>query len=67
MLEKWQLTVDNNEAFGVLLSDLSKDFDLFSLDLLIAKLHSYGLSLIPLRLLTDSLSNHKQRIKVELF
>ena len=29
MLEKWQLAVDNNEAFGVLLSDLSKDFKLF--------------------------------------
>ena len=53
MLEKWKLAVDNYEAFGTLLTDLSKAFDCLSQDLLIAKLHSYGLSLISLRLLSD--------------
>ena len=73
MLEKWKLAVDNNEAFGALLTDLSKAFDCLSHDLIIAKLHSYGLSLTlllllsltSLRLLSDYLSNRKQRIKVE--
>ena len=64
MLEKWKLAVNNNEAFGALLTDLSKDFDCLSHDLRIAKLHSYGLPLSSLRLLSNYLSNHKQRIKV---
>ena len=37
MLEKWKLAVDNNEAFGALLTDLSKTFDCLSHDLIIAK------------------------------
>ena len=66
MLEKWkQLAVTNNEAFGALLSDVSNAFDCLSHDLLITKLHSYGLSLRSLRLLSDYLSNRKQRTKVE--
>ena len=70
MLEKWKLAVDNNEAFGALLIDLSKAFDCLSHDLLIAKLHSprsprlLTFSTSP-RLLSDCLSNRKQRIKVE--
>ena len=73
MLEKWKLAVDNNEAFGALLADLSKAFDCLSHDLTIAKLHSYGLSLTlllllsltSLGLLSDYLSYRKQRIKVK--
>ena len=65
MLGKWRLAVDNNEAMRALLTDLSKAFDCLSHDLLIAKLHSYDLSLTSLRLLSDYLSNSKQRIKVE--
>ena len=34
-------------------------------DLFIAKLHSSGLSLMPLRLLSEYLSNPKQQVKVE--
>ena len=65
MLEKRKVTVDNNEVFGALLTDLSKAFDCLSHDILFAKLHSYGLSLTSPRLLSDYLSNRKQRIKVE--
>ena len=43
MLEKWELEVDNNEAFRALLTDLSKVFDCLSHNLRIARLH--GLSL----------------------
>ena len=32
MLEKWKLAVDNNEAFGALLTDLSKAFNCLSYD-----------------------------------
>ena len=65
MLERWKVAVDNNEAFGALLTDHSKVFDSLSHDLLIAKLHSYGLSLTSLRLLSNYLSNRRQWIKVE--
>ena len=57
MLEKRKLVVDNNEAFGTLLADLSKALDCLSHGLIIAKLHSYGLSLTSLGLLSDYLSN----------
>ena len=53
MLEEWKLVVHDNEAFDALLADRSKVFDCAGHDLLIAKLHSYGLSLTSLRLLSD--------------
>ena len=40
MLEIWRRATDNNKAFGVLLTDLSKAFDCKSHDLLIAKLYA---------------------------
>ena len=65
MLEKRKLAFNNNEAFGILSTDISKAVDCLSHDQLIAKLHSYGLLLTSLRLLSNYLSNYKQRIKVE--
>ena len=64
MLEKWKKALDNKEAFGALLTDLSKSFDYLNHELLIAKLHAYGLSLSTLKLVHDYLLNHKQRTKV---
>ena len=65
MIEKWKEAVDKDQSFGALLTDLSKAFGCLSYDLLIAKLHSYGISLASLKLLTDYLTNRKQRTKVE--
>ena len=59
MIEKWKETVDKDQSFGELLTDLSKAFDCLSHDLLTAKLHYYGISLASLKLLTDSLTNRK--------
>ena len=58
---------DNKKAFGGLLKDLSEAFDCLSNDLLIAKLHAYGLDLASLNILQDYLTNRKQRTKVNLF
>ena len=65
MIEKWKEAVDKDQTFGALLTDLWKAFECLSHDLLITKLHSYGISLASLKLLTDYLTNRKQRTKVE--
>ena len=59
MLEIWKEATDN-KAFGALLTDLSKAFNCLSHDLLIAKLHAYGLNLASLKILQDYLTNRKQ-------
>ena len=51
MLEIWKETTDNNKAFGALLTDLSKAFDCLNHDLLIAKLHAYGIDIDSLNIL----------------
>ena len=67
MLETWKEARDNKEAFGTLLTDISKAFDCLSHDLLIAKLRAYGLDLASLEILRDYLTNTKQRTKVHSF
>ena len=44
MLEEWKENLDNNFIVGTVLTDLSKDFDCITHDLLIAKLSAYGLN-----------------------
>ena len=63
MLEKYK-AVDNKEAFGALLTDLSKAFDCLNHEHLIVKLHAYRLSFSSLKLVHDYLLNCKQRTKV---
>ena len=64
MLEKWRSAVDNKKTFEVLLIDLSKAFDCLSHELLLAKLHAYGFSILALRLVYNYLKNRKQRTKI---
>ena len=42
--EDWRASLDNKKLLGTVLLDLSKVFDFIPHDLLIAKLHAYGLS-----------------------
>ena len=51
MLEKWKLSNDKGDSFEVLLTDLSKEFECLSLELLIAKLTEYSFSLSALKLM----------------
>ena len=51
--------------FGGLLTDLSKAFDCLPHDLLIAKLHAYGLDMPSLELLHFYLTKRRQRVKID--
>ena len=65
--EIWKEAADNSKAFGALLTDLSKAFDCLSHNLLIAKLHAYGIEIDSLNILQDYLSYRKKRTKVDSF
>ena len=64
MIDKLKKAVDNDKAFAALLIDLSKAFNCVCHDLLVAKLHAYGLSLPALKMILDYLLNQKQRAKI---
>ena len=62
--DRWKKAVDSNKVFGAILTDLSKAFDCICHDLLVAKLHAYGLSLPALKMIQDYLLNRKQRTNI---
>ena len=63
MIDKWKNTVDDNEAFGAVLTDLSKALDCVCHDLLIAKLNAYGLSLPALKLIKAAFKRENREVK----
>ena len=56
---------DNEMIFELLLSNLSKAFDCFSHELLIAKLHVYCFSFAALRVKHSYLTNRKQKTQIK--
>ena len=51
MIEKWRKSLDAGGAFGALITKLTKALDCLPHELLIAKLHAYGVDTPSLKLL----------------
>ena len=64
MLEKWKTSLDNGANIGAILMDLSQAFECSKDFLFLAKLSAYGFSREALRLVSSSLENRHQRVKI---
>ena len=64
LIHTWQKCLAKSGKIGTVLMDLSKAFDCLPHDLLIAKLHAYGLGYKSLKLIYSYLSNRKMRVRV---
>ena len=64
MIEEWRVKLDNDNIVGAVVMDLSKAFDCIPHDLLIAKLHAYGLDENALVLIYSYLKRRKQSVRI---
>ena len=64
LLEKWKQSLENHGYAGAVIMDLSNAFDEINHELLIAKLHAYGLPKPALKLLYSYLRNRWHRAKI---
>ena len=64
LIENWRYALDNNLFIGAVLMDSSKAFDCITHDLLIAKMHAYGLDFDTVMFLHNYLKHRKQSVKI---
>ena len=64
LIENWKESFDKGFVTGAALIDLSKAFDCIPHDLLVAKLHSYGISLNAATFIYSYLKRRKQNVKI---
>ena len=64
LIESWKKYRDNNGYSAAVLMDLSRAFYTINHDLLLAKLHAYGVSTNALKLMMSYLQNRHQRTKI---
>ena len=63
-VEKWKKVIDNAGYTGAILMDLSQAFDTINHELVIAKLHAYGVDRASLEIMHSYLTNRWQRTKI---
>ena len=64
LIENWKKSLDNKNSVGTILMDLSIAFDCIPHDLLVAKLHAYGLSNDVVTFIYSYLKRRKQGVKI---
>ena len=64
MLEIWKKVLDKGEYVCTIFMNLSKAFNTFNNDLLIARLGAYGFETDALRYMKSYLTNRKQKVRV---
>ena len=64
LIENWKKYLDNKSYVGTVLMDLSKAFDRIPHDLLVAKLHAYGLSNDSVTFIYSYLKRRTQGVKI---
>ena len=64
MIRNWQNAISKSSKVGAILMDLSKAFDCLPHDLLVAKLHAYGMGFESLDLIHSYLSERKHRVRI---
>ena len=64
MLEKWKYILDKDFHIGVVYMDLSKAFDVFNHNLLLAKFDAYGFNISATSYIHSYLSNRLQRVNI---
>ena len=64
LVEDWRKALDNHKYVAAILMDLTKAFDCLPHSLLLGKLSAYGLSDKSCSLVSNYLSNRKQRVKL---
>ena len=60
LIEEWKKSLDDKNIIGAVLMDLSKAFDCIPHDLLVAKLHAYGLSMDAITFIYSYMKRRKQ-------
>ena len=64
LIENWKKSLDNKNFVGTVFIDLSKAFDCIPHDLLVAKLHAYGLSNDAVTFIYSCFKRRKQGVKI---
>ena len=64
LVEDWRKELDSHKYVAAILMDLTKAFDCLPHSLLLGKLSAYGLSDKSCSLVSNYLSNRKQRVKL---
>ena len=67
LTDQWLLDLDKNRVAGLIFVDYKKAFDLIDHQVLLNKLHSYGIRGDKLNLLQDYLSNRWQYVNIDGF